>query len=60
MESRSLIPYRSLKINWKQIRKQLFSDLGGGAHGHLGLVILAAEYALVSPVPYAIPAGTAQ
>ena len=43
--------------------------MGGGAHGHLGLVLPADEYALVSPVPYAfpvhpgalhIPAGTAQ
>ena len=45
------------------------SDLGGGAHGHLGLVLTLAEYAVVSAAPYvrpvhpgalAIPAGTAQ
>ena len=45
------------------------SDLGGGAHGHLGLVLVPAEYAAVSPVPYVrpvhpgaliIPPGTAQ
>ena len=26
--------------------------MGGGAHGHLGLVLTPGEYALVSPVPY--------
>ena len=42
-------------------------DLGGGANGHLGLVLTAAEYGFVSPFPYvrpvhpgnlAIPPGT--
>ena len=30
-------------------------NLGGGAHGHLGLVLEPAEYLLVSPVPYVRP-----
>ena len=30
-------------------------DLGGGAHGHLGLVLTAADYALVSATPYIRP-----
>ena len=28
------------------------SDLGGGANGHLGLVLPPAEYATISPVAY--------
>ena len=31
------------------------SNLGGGAHGHLGLVVTPAEYVLVSAVPYGRP-----
>ena len=31
------------------------SDLGGGAHGHLGLVLTPAEYALVSAILYVRP-----
>ena len=30
-------------------------NLGGGANGHLGLVINAAEYATISPTPYIRP-----
>ena len=51
--------YASLKI----IKDELFanatavtSDLGGGAHGHLGLVLTPAEYVAVSAVPYVRPA----
>ena len=45
------------------------TDLGGGTHGHLGLVLTPAEYTVVSAVPYVrlahpgngiIPPGTAQ
>ena len=45
------------------------SDLGGGGHGHLGLVLNPIRYALISPVPYVrpvhpgplvIPPGTTQ
>ena len=31
------------------------SDLGGGAHGHLGLIKSATDYATVSGVAYTIP-----
>ena len=60
---------QTLKDQLKTNSQTVVSDLGGGAHGHLGLVLPADEYALVSPVPYAfpvhpgalhIPAGTAQ
>jgi len=30
-------------------------DLGGGRHGHLGLVLTPAEYATISPTPYVRP-----
>ena len=45
------------------------STLGGGAHGHLGLILTPAKYTLVSATPYrrpvfpgqlTIPAGTTQ
>ena len=60
---------QTLKDQLKTNSQTVVSDLGGGAHGHLGLVLPADEYALVSPVPYVfpvhpgalnIPAGTAQ
>ena len=44
------------------------SDLGGGAHGHLGIVLNPVDYGLISVEPYVrtphpgalnIPAGTA-
>ena len=31
------------------------SDLGGGAHGHLGMLKSPAEYALISQTPYTLP-----
>ena len=43
------------------------SQLGGGAHGHLGLILTPVQYALLSPIPFTrptfpvslvIPAGT--
>ena len=43
----------------KQIKDELKAnagkvqcELGGGANGHLGLVLSDPEYALVSPTPY--------
>ena len=30
-------------------------DLGGGGHGHLGLVLTPHEYSIISAVPYACP-----
>lgn len=60
---------QTLKDQLKTNSQTVVSDLGGGAHGHLGLVLPPPEYALVSQVPYVfpahpgalqIPAGTAQ
>ena len=36
----------------KSNARAVSSDLGGGAHGHLGLILSPQEYALVSPMPY--------
>ena len=43
---------KQLKINAQSV----FSDLAGGSHGHLGLVLAPEEYALVSQTPYDFPA----
>ena len=35
----------------------VLSNLGGGAHGHLGLILSAAEYAVIAPnIPFVCPA----
>ena len=60
---------KAIKNELKSNACTVTSDLGGGTHGHLGLVLTAAEYAAISATPYArpahpgpltIPAGTAQ
>ena len=57
--------HRELMINAQTVH----SDLGGGAHGHLGLTLSPGRYALLSnaeyhqprhPGPLAIPPGTTQ
>jgi hypothetical protein len=56
-----------MKKQLKANAQSVSSDLGNGTTGHLGQVLTAAEYALVSNVPYVepnrpqlmIPAGTA-
>ena len=35
--------------------KAVYSNLGGGAHGHLGLVLADAQYALISNTPFVYP-----
>ena len=35
----------------KENAKFVYSNLGGGAHVHLGLVLTNAQYALISPTP---------
>ena len=56
-----------LKNETKANASKVTSNLGGGSHGHLGLVLTPAEYAMISAVPYVrplhpgplnIPAGT--
>ena len=62
--------FSNLKVLTREIKanaKSVHSTLGGAAHGHLGLVLSAAQYALISataftrvvfPEPLAIPIGT--
>ena len=42
---------KQLKANARSVR----SNLGGGAHGHLGLVLSPTEYALISNTPFVEP-----
>ena len=46
---------KNLKDRIKANAASITSRLGGGAHGHLGLVLDPAEYANVSAVPYIRP-----
>lgn len=50
--------YESIKILFDQIKANAASvpsDLGGGSHGHLGLVLTPEKYALVSNEPFKRP-----
>ena len=50
-----VLDYASLKIIKDELKANaasVISDLGGGTHGHLGLVLTPAEYALVSQFLY--------
>ena len=50
--------YESLRILFNQIKanaRSIHTTLGGGQHGHLGLVLTAQQYALLSPTPYNRP-----
>ena len=60
-------PLRQIKNEMKANAASLSCDLGGGAHGHLGLMLSPPEYTNVSVTPYVrpvhpgtlvIPAGT--
>ena len=44
-----------LKNETKANESKVASNLGGGSHGHLGLVLTPAEYAMISAVPYVRP-----
>jgi hypothetical protein len=64
--------FSSLKVITREIKanaKSVHSTLGGAVHGHLGLVVSPAQYALISPTPFErvpfpepldLPAGTTQ
>ena len=50
--------YLTLKVLKNEIKanaSKVTSDLGGGGHGHLGLVLTPAEYGMISAVPYVRP-----
>ena len=44
-----------IKKHLKANAQWMVSNLGGGAHGHLGLVLTPEEYALISEIPYIEP-----
>ena len=46
---------KEMKDELKTNATKIPSDLGGGAFGHLGLVLTPAEYANISAVPYIRP-----
>ena len=43
---------KTLKDKLRANATKITSELGGGAHGHLGLILTAVEYASVSATPY--------
>ena len=50
--------YSSLRILKQELKanaSRVTSDLGGGAHGHLGLVLTPTEYRIISEIPYVRP-----
>ena len=50
--------FSNLKLLTREIKANamaVHSTLGGGAHGHLGLVVTPAQYALISPTPFVRP-----
>ena len=49
------ISLKLLKEQLKANAAKIISDLGGGQHGHLGLVLTPLEYANASVVPYVRP-----
>ena len=53
------LTYASLKTIKDELRvnaTDVTTDLGGGAHGHLGLVLSAVDHAMISATPYNRPA----
>ena len=44
-----------LRNEIKANAKSFYSNIGGGAHGHLGLVLTDAQYALISHTPFVYP-----
>ena len=46
---------KTLHKLWNKIKanaKSVYSNIGGGAHGHLGLMSTEAQYALISPTTF--------
>ena len=46
---------KKLKTELKANASRVTSDLGGGGHGHLGLVLSLREYSMISAIMYARP-----
>ena len=48
----TFVTLNKLKKQLKLNARSVSSDLGGGMHGHLGLVLTPEDYAQVSQTPY--------
>ena len=51
--------YETVHKLWNEIKantRSVYSHLGGGTHGHLGLVLTAAQYADISNTVFTCPA----
>ena len=47
--------FETLHKFWKEIKanaKSVYSNLGGGAHDNLGLVLTDVQYSLIYPTPF--------
>ena len=47
--------FSTLKILARELKanaRSVYSNLGGAANGHLGLILSDAQYALISPIPF--------
>ena len=54
--------YETFHKLWNKIKanaRSVYSHLGGGTHGHLGLVLMAAQYADISNTIFTLPAHPA-
>ena len=52
--------FNRLKVELRANASSVETDLGGGNHGYLRLVLSDAEYANISPTPFVVPAYPAQ
>ena len=55
---RGELTFETLHKIWNEIKantKSVYSNFGGGAHGHLGLFLTDAQYALISPTTFVYP-----
>jgi hypothetical protein len=55
--------FEALKTLSKELKanaQSVYSNLGGGQHGHLGIVLTPAAYGLISNTPYETPTHPGQ
>ena len=51
---------KQLKLELKANASRVTSDLGGGGHGHLGLVLTPRQYSMISAILYTHPVHSGQ
>ena len=50
--------YDTVHKLWNEVKanaRSVYSNLGGGTHGHLGLVLMTAQYAAISTIAFTRP-----